>query len=91
MIDGLKMAAKVALIATITAAILLIFANVQIPGLNFTAFSTALSTALAIGYHWCPGLQVVFPVAIAMFAVYMSIMIFHFTSIAFRWIFKVNE
>lgn len=91
MIDGIKMIAKVALIAVITVAILLIFANVQIPGLNFTLFSNSLSVALAIGYHWCPGLSIVFPIAIGMFGIYLSIMIFHFTSIAWRWVFKINE
>ena len=91
MIDGLKMAAKVALIATVTAAIIAIFTQVQIPGLDFTLFSNALSTALAIAYHWCPGLSIVFPVAVAMFGVYLSIMTFRYAAIAFRWVFKVNE
>lgn len=91
MLDGIKMAAKAALIATITAAIIAIFAGVQIPGLDFTYLSQGFSTALAIGYHWCPGLQVVVPVAIAMAGVYLSIMLFHFAMIAVRWVFKVNE
>lgn len=91
MIDGLKMAAKVALIATITASIIGIFTQVQIPGLNFTYFSQAISTALAIAYHWCPGLSIIVPVAVSMFGVYLAIMAFHFASIAFRWVFKVNE
>ena len=72
MIDGIKMAVKAGLIATITVAILAIFSNVQIPGLNFTYFSQGLSTALALAYHWCPGLQIITPVAIAMFGVYLS-------------------
>lgn len=91
MIDGLKMAAKVALIATITTAIIAIFTQVQIPGMDFTVLTNALSTALAIAYHWCPGLSIIFPVAIAMFGVYLSIMTFRYAAIAFRWVFKVNE
>lgn len=91
MLDGIKMAAKAALIAVVTAAILAIFANVQIPGLNFTYFTSGLNTALAIGYHWCPALQIVFPVAVAMFGVYLAILLFHFAMIAVRWVMKINE
>lgn len=91
MFEGIKMAAKAALIAGITAAILAIFANVSIPGLNFTYFSQGLNSALALGYHWCPGLQIVVPVAVAMAGVYLSIMLFHYASIAIRWVFKINE
>lgn len=91
MLDGLKMGAKAALIATVTAAIIAIFANVQIPNLDFTTFSQGLSSALALGYHWCPGLRIVVPVAIAMAGVYLSIILFHYAMIAVRWIFKVNE
>lgn len=91
MLDGIKMGAKAALIATVTAAIIAIFANVQIPNLDFSTFSQGLSTALALGYHWCPGLQIVVPVAIAMAGVYLAIILFHYAMIAVRWIFKVNE
>lgn len=91
MVEGIKMAAKAALIATITAAILALFAGVRIPNLDFTYFSQGLRTALAIGYHWCPALQVVFPVAVAMFGVYLSILLFHYAMIAVRWVMKINE
>lgn len=91
MLDGIKMAAKAALIVGITAGIIAIFSVVQIPGLDFTYFSSGLSTALAIAYHWCPGLQIIVPVAIAMAGVYLSIILFHYGMIAVRWIFKINE
>lgn len=91
MVEGLKMAAKVALIATVTTAIIGIFTQVRIPGLDFTLFSRAISTALAIAYHWCPGLSIIVPVAISMYGIYLSIMAFHYAAIAFRWVFKVNE
>ena len=61
MLDGIKMAAKAALIVGITAGIIAIFSVVQIPGLDFTYFNNGLSTALALAYHWCPGTRVVFP------------------------------
>ena len=89
--DYVKMGAKIALIAVVTVAILLIFSSVQIPNLNFTTFSTGLSTALAIIYHWVPAAQVVVPLAISMLAIQLAILLFDYAAIAWRWIFKVNE
>lgn len=91
MVEALKIAAKVALIAVITTAIVALFAGIQIPGLDFTYINQGLSTALAFAYHWCPGLQVVFPLAVAMAGVYLAIMLFHYAMIGVRWIMKVNE
>lgn len=88
---GLKIAVKAGLIAVVTAAIIALFANVTIPGLDFTVFSRAIGTGLAIVYHWCPATVVVVPVALAMFGLYMAIILFEFAMIAVRWIFKVNE
>lgn len=88
---AIKMAVRVGLVAVVTAAILVLFTQVQIPGLNFSGVSGGLNTALAIVYHWCPGAQIVFPVAITMMTVYLAIMVFQFAMIAVRWIFKVNE
>lgn len=91
MIEAMKIAAKVALIAIITGAIIALFAGVQIPGLDFTVLTNALGTALALAYHWCPGLSVILPVAIAMWGVYLAILLFHYAMIGVRWIIKVNE
>lgn len=88
---ALKIAVKAALIAVVTAAILILFATVQIPGLDFSTFGQALGKGLAILYHWCPACQVVIPVAFAMFTLWLAIMGFEFAMIAVRWIFKVNE
>lgn len=87
----MKIAAKVALIAVITTAIIALFAGVSIPGLDFSTFSQGLSSALAFAYHWCPGLSVVVPVAIAMAGIYLAILFFHYAMIGVRWIMKVNE
>ena len=89
--DYVKMGAKIALIAIVTAAILLIFSTVQIPSLNFTTLSTGLSTALAIMYHWVPAAQVIVPLAMTMLAIQLAIMLFEYGAIAWRWVFKVNE
>ena len=89
--DYVKMGAKLALIAVITAAVILIFANVQIPNLDFTLLSQGLGTALAIIYHWVPAAQVIFPLAVAMLAIQLAILLFEYAMIAVRWVMKVNE
>lgn len=88
---GLKIAVKAGLIAVVTVAIIALFANVTIPGLDFTVFGQALGAGLAIVYHWCPATVIVIPVAVAMFGLYLAILLFEFAMIAIRWIFKVNE
>lgn len=89
--DYVKMGAKLALIAVITAAIIAIFANVQIPTLDFTLLTQGISTALAIMYHWVPAAQVVVPLAFSMLGIQLAILLFEYAMIAVRWVLKVNE
>lgn len=90
--DGfVKMAVRAGLILTITAAVLVLFSTLTIPGLDFSFFSQAISKGLAIGYHWCPGLRLVIPVLLVALGVIVAIKVFELASMAFRWILKVNE
>lgn len=89
--DYIKMGAKIALITVITTAIIVIFATVQIPVLDFSLFSQGLSTALAIIYHWVPAAQVIVPLAITMLGIQLAILLFEYAMIAVRWVLKVNE
>lgn len=89
--DLVKIAAKTALIAVITAAIIAIFTTVQIPNLDFSLLSQGLGTALAIIYHWVPASQVIIPAAFAMLGIQLAIMLFEYAMIGVRWIMKVNE
>lgn len=89
--DYVKMGAKLALIAVITTAIIVIFNTVQIPNLDFSLFSQGLSTALAIIYHWCPAATVIVPLAITMLGIQLTILLFEYAMIAVRWVMKVNE
>lgn len=91
MVDALKIAAKVALIVVITAAILLIFANLQIPNLDYSYMSQALGAGLATMYHWVPVSTVIFPLIVAILGIRVAILGFEIGAIAWRWIFKVNE
>lgn len=89
--DYVKMGAKIALIAVITTAILVIFATVQIPSLDFSTLSSGVSTALAIVYHWVPAATVVVPLAFTMLGIYLAVILFEYAMIAVRWVMKVNE
>lgn len=89
--EYVKIGAKLALVAVVTAAIIIIFANVQIPGLDFTLLNQGLGTALAVMYHWVPAAQVIVPLAISMLGIQLAILLFEYGAIAWRWIFKVNE
>ena len=91
MTDALKIAAKTALIAVVTTAIIAIFATVQIPALDFTLLTQGLGTALAIIYHWVPSARIVVPLAVSMLGLQLAILLFEYAMIAVRWIFKVNE
>lgn len=91
MVEALKIAAKVALIAVVSAAIIALFANVQIPGMDFSVFAQALGKGLAIVNHWCPAMVIVWPVAIAMMSLQLAMFVFNMGAIAWRWVFKVNE
>lgn len=89
--DYVKMGAKLALIAVITAAIIAVFATVQIPTLDFTLLSQGLGTALAVIYHWVPASQVIVPLAFTMLGIQLAILLFEYAMIAVRWVMKVNE
>lgn len=89
--DYIKMGVKIGLIALVTAAILVLFTSVTIPSLDMTFLNSCVSSVLALIYHWCPGATVVVPVALGLFSVQLAIMLFEYASIAFRWLFKVNE
>lgn len=91
MVDALKIAAKVALIVIVTAAILIIFANVQIPTLDYTFMINGMETGLAVLYHWIPIANVIMPVIYTCLGIRLAILVFEITAIAWRWIFKINE
>lgn len=89
--DAIKIAAKAALIAVITTAIIALFANIQIPTMDFQNFSQALGTGLAVLYHYVPVAQVLFPVVLALIAFDVALRAFNLAMIAVRWVMKINE
>ena len=89
--DFVKIAAKTALIAIITAAIIALFANIQIPSLNFSQFTQALGIGLAIMYHYVPVMTILWPIVLALIAFDLGYYAFKLAMIAIRWVMKVNE
>lgn len=89
--DAVKIAVKTALIVGITAAIIALFANIQVPTLDYSSFTDALGTGLAVVYHYVPVASVIFPVVLAILAFDVALRAFHIAMIAVRWVMKVNE
>lgn len=89
--DAIKIAAKTALIAVITAAVIALFANITIPNVDYSQFSQALGVGLAVVYHYVPIASVLFPVVITLVAFDLAYRGFQIAMIAIRWIMKVNE
>lgn len=89
--DYVKMGVKIGLIAVVTVAVIAIFANIQLPTVDWTFLTAGIGKAKAIMFHWIPASQVVFPVAMACLLIQFAIIEFKFAMIAVRWLFKINE
>lgn len=89
--DAVKIGVKAALIVGITAAIIALFSNIQIPTIDYTNFRSALGTGLAVVYHYVPISQVLFPIVLIILAFDVALRSFHLAMIAIRWVMKVNE
>lgn len=89
--DFVKIAVKTALIVTIMAGIVVIFATVQIPTLDFTLLTQGLGLALAVLYHYLPIATVIVPLALVILSLDLAIITFRIGMIAVKWIMKVNE
>lgn len=92
MADFIKMAAKVALIVIITAAVIAIFANVQIPSITTSLITDALGVGLAVFLHWTGNLgQILWNCLLVLIAIDIAMLAFKLVRIGYRWILKVNE
>lgn len=91
MADWAKILIKTGLIATVMVALFAVFANVQIPAIDYSSLTSGLGVALAVCYHWLPVTSVIFPVAVVLLGVELALLTFRYGMIAVRWLFKVNE
>lgn len=89
--DFVKIAVKTALIVTIMAGIVALFATVQIPSLDFTLLTQGLGVALAVLYHYVPISTVILPLAFIILSLDLAILTFRIGMVAVKWIMKVNE
>lgn len=89
--DAIKIAVKTGLIAVITVAVVALFSNIQIPNLNYTEFSNALSVGLAIMYHYVPIMNILWPLVLFLLGFHFAYYGFKVAMIAIRWVMKVNE
>lgn len=89
--DYVKMGVKAALIAVITAAIVVLLNTVQIPTLNFSAISDYLNIAYTFMVNWFPATVVLWPIVLTLIGLEIGIMGFKVAAIAWKWIFKINE
>ena len=91
MTDALKIVAKVALIAVVTAAVLALLNSITIPDLDVSVIGQAIGTPLAVVFHYIPIMTVLYPVGLALLGFKLAVLSFRFAAMAWRWIFKVNE
>ena len=89
--DAIKIAVKTGLIAVIMVALWAVFFFFFVPSVSFTEFTSAISMALAVAYHYVPALQIIFPVALGLVGVELGILTFKYAMIAVKWVMKVNE
>lgn len=89
--DAIKIAVKTALIAVITVAVIALFANLQIPNVDFSVLTQSLGIGLAVIYHYAPITQVLFPIVLTLLAFDAGYRLFQLAMIATRWVMKVNE
>lgn len=88
---GIKYGIRLGLIAVITASILAIFANIQIPALDFTPITNSVGSVLAVLYYYVPVFQVIVPFMFVLIGVRVGLFAWKIGSIAVKWIWKVNE
>lgn len=91
MADWAKIALKTGLIAVVMVALWAVFANVQIPTIDFSVMFSSAGTAMAIFSYWCPAFPVVWNFTLILLGVLLALWAFRFAMIAVRWLFKVNE
>lgn len=91
MADWAKIALKTGLIAVVMVALWAVFANVQIPTIDFTSVLSSAGTAMAIITYWIPVFPTIWTTTLVLLGVLLALWTFRFAMVAVRWLFKVNE
>lgn len=90
MADWVKIAVKIAVVASIMVAIVALFNVIQIPELDYSAFEV-IPTIIAVIEHYCPVMAIILPVALGMVAILLTLYAVKFTLIGLKWVLKINE
>lgn len=90
MADWVKIAVKIAVVASIMVAIVALFTLIQIPELDYSAFEV-IPSVVAVVEHYCPVMSIILPVAFGMVAVLLTLYAVKFTLIGLKWVLKINE
>lgn len=91
MTDALKIAVKTGLVVSITAAIIAVFATLQIPAPDFNWLLISGEKILAIVTYWNPLLVQLWNLSLVLMTFRILIWTTKFGLIVVRWIMKVNE
>lgn len=91
MADWAKIALKTGLIAVVMVALWAVFANVQIPTIDFTSVLSSAGTAMAIITYWIPVFPTIWTTTLVLLGILLALWSFRFAMVAVRWLFKVNE
>lgn len=91
MTDAMKLLVRTTVIAAAFAALIAVFALVEVPVVDWSPISYGLGKALAIAYHWCPPLTIIFPFSLNAFRLYLALLIVRTALISSRMLIKINE
>lgn len=91
MADWAKIALKLGLVAGVMIGIWAIFTQIQFPSISFTGVFAYAGSAMAVATYWIPAFPIIWTTTLAMGGLLIALWTFRFTSIAIRWLFKVNE
>lgn len=91
MADWVKMGIKAGLIITVTAIIIALFANIQVPSINTSVFSDSIGSARSFLSYWAPIATNFIIFFIGLLGVKLAFLAAKIGLIAIRWVLKVNE
>lgn len=91
MADWIKMAVKAALVATVSAVLIIILSAITFPPLDLSVFTKGIGFAYAIGEYYFPAFNVLLGIFLPLLGLRILIMGLSLAVITFRWVLKVNE
>lgn len=92
MMDAIKMAAKVAVVAAATGLIIAVFTGITLPEVNVVAFANALAKGYAVVSYYAGWLMPILNLGVLMLSLrYIALPTLYLGLIALKWILKVNE